>query len=76
MSGKGNQVVNCSISPTVSGKHHNSRPDPHWSPLQFEDYSKVVADMFDPAEKARSRAERFPEDCKKAFELGAELTVP
>ncbi|MGD8352924.1 MAG: flavodoxin family protein [Pseudomonadota bacterium] len=44
--------------------------------LQFEDYSKVVADMFDPAEKARSRAERFPEDCEKAFALGAELTRP
>jgi len=44
--------------------------------LQFEDYSKVVADIFDPDEKARSRAQRFPQDCKKAFQLGVELTEP
>lgn len=44
--------------------------------LQFEDYSKVVADIFDPAEKARSRAERFPDDCQKAYQLGVELTGP
>jgi multimeric flavodoxin WrbA len=42
--------------------------------LQFEDYSMVVADRFDPGQKARSRAERFPVDCERAFRLGAELT--
>lgn len=41
--------------------------------LQFDDYSKVVADRWDPAAKARSREERFPSDCKKAFHLGADL---
>lgn len=43
--------------------------------LQFEDYSKVVADIFDPADKSRSRAERFPVDCEKAYQLGVELTA-
>ena len=37
---------------------------------QFEDYSKVVADLFDPEEKARRREEVFPKDCEKAFEMG------
>jgi multimeric flavodoxin WrbA len=38
---------------------------------QFEDYSKVVADLFDPEEKAKRREEVFPIDCEKAFEMGA-----
>lgn len=41
--------------------------------LQFDDYSKVVADRFDPEQKAQRRAEVFPLDCRKAFELGARL---
>jgi multimeric flavodoxin WrbA len=41
--------------------------------LQFDDYSKYVADMFDPEAKAKRRREVFPDDCKKAFEMGAEL---
>jgi multimeric flavodoxin WrbA len=41
--------------------------------LQFEDYSRVVAPRFDPAHKARRRAEAFPEDCARAFALGARL---
>jgi multimeric flavodoxin WrbA len=40
---------------------------------QFDDYSKVVADRFDPEQKARQRKEVFPMDCKKAFELGVKL---
>ena len=40
---------------------------------QFEDYGKVYAPRFDPEKKARRRAEVFPEDCRRAFELGAEL---
>jgi multimeric flavodoxin WrbA len=40
---------------------------------QFEDYSKVDADRFDPEEKAKRRQEVFPEDCKKAYELGVKL---
>jgi multimeric flavodoxin WrbA len=38
---------------------------------QFEDYSKVVADLFDLQEKARRREEVFPQDCEKAFDMGA-----
>jgi multimeric flavodoxin WrbA len=38
---------------------------------QFEDYSKVVADLFDPEEKAKRREEVFPIDCEKAIEMGA-----
>ena len=41
--------------------------------LQFEDYSKVVADRWDPAAKAKSRKELFPVDCDKAFKLGVDL---
>ena len=38
---------------------------------QFEDYSKVVAEAFDPEQKAQRRKEVFPLDCQKAFEMGA-----
>jgi multimeric flavodoxin WrbA len=38
---------------------------------QFEDYSKVVADLFDPEKKAKRRKEIFPKDCEKAFDMGA-----
>lgn len=38
---------------------------------QFEDYSKVVGDGFDPEKKAQRRKEVFPLDCEKAFEMGA-----
>jgi hypothetical protein len=37
---------------------------------QFDDYSKYVATNFDPVEKAKRRAEVFPLDCEKAFEMG------
>ena len=37
---------------------------------QFDDYSKYVADSYDPVEKAKRRAEVFPLDCEKAFEMG------
>jgi len=38
---------------------------------QFKDYAKVVADRFDPEKKARRRQEVFPQDCDKAFAMGA-----
>lgn len=41
--------------------------------LQFTDYSKYVADRFNPEMKAARRRDVFPEDCRKAFELGARL---
>jgi multimeric flavodoxin WrbA len=40
---------------------------------QFQDYSKVYAPRFDPEKKANVRAEVFPIDCEKAFEMGARL---
>ncbi len=38
---------------------------------QFDDYSKYVSDAIDPVEKAKRREEIFPQDCNKAFEMGA-----
>ena len=43
--------------------------------LQFEDYDKVVFQYFDPEERKERRRTVFPEDCRKAFELGARLTT-
>ena len=37
---------------------------------QFDDYSKYVADRFDPEEKAKRREAVLPKDCEKAFEMG------
>jgi multimeric flavodoxin WrbA len=37
---------------------------------QFDDYSKVVATIFDPEKKAKRRKEVFPKDCEKAYEMG------
>ncbi len=41
--------------------------------LQFEDYDKGVFSYCDPAERRTRRREVFPQDCKRAFELGARL---
>jgi multimeric flavodoxin WrbA len=41
--------------------------------LQFDDYSKYVSTLFDAEEKKKHRDVQFPEDCKKAYELGARL---
>ena len=38
---------------------------------QFDDYSKMVPDRFDPDKKAKRRQEIFPLDCDRAFQLGA-----
>lgn len=40
---------------------------------QFDDYSRYEASMFNEEHKARVRAEQFPIDCRKAFEMGARL---
>lgn len=37
---------------------------------QFEDYSKVVSDAFDGAQKKKRRQEVFPKDCQKAYDMG------
>jgi multimeric flavodoxin WrbA len=41
--------------------------------FQFDDYSKYVATRIDPAQKAARRRDVFPQDRRKAFELGARL---
>lgn len=41
--------------------------------LQFEDYSKYVGDLFDPVKKAERRRKVFPEDCRKAYEMGQRM---
>jgi len=43
---------------------------------QFDDYSVMNAAMFDVQARAKRRAERFPLDCRKAFEMGARLATP
>lgn len=39
--------------------------------VQFNDYSKYETSAFNEEEKAKRRKEVFPEDCEKAFEMGA-----
>lgn len=41
--------------------------------FQFTDYSKYVSDLFDPEHKAARRRDVFPEDCRKAYDLGVRL---
>ena len=41
--------------------------------LQFADYDKMVFSYFDPEERRERRKTVFPEDCRKAFALGARL---
>lgn len=38
---------------------------------QFNDYSKYETSAFNEKEKAKRRKEVFPEDCQKAFDMGA-----
>ena len=40
---------------------------------QFRDYSKVVMERMDPAEKVKRREQVFPDDCRRAFELGRRI---
>ena len=42
---------------------------------QFSDYSLYEADRYDPAEKKKYRDEVFPEDCRRAFDLGRRLAL-
>lgn len=42
---------------------------------QFEDYSKVEASRFDAEAKAKRRAEVFPVDCQKAFDIGVRFAT-
>jgi hypothetical protein len=40
---------------------------------QFDDYSKYVFSMGDPVERVKNAEKTFPEDCKKAYDLGIRL---
>ncbi|MDX9872879.1 MAG: flavodoxin family protein [Clostridia bacterium] len=40
---------------------------------QFDDYAKYSSAKFDAAAKAARRKEVFPQDCQKAYDLGAKL---
>jgi multimeric flavodoxin WrbA len=40
---------------------------------QFPDYSKVVMEYMNPAEKAERREKVFPDDCRKAFRFGCRI---
>lgn len=42
---------------------------------QFEDYSKVVADGIDEAQRRKHREEIFPIDCENAYNLGVKLVT-
>ncbi|HJV34253.1 exonuclease domain-containing protein [Geomonas sp.] len=44
--------------------------------LQFEDYDKVVFSYCDPHERKKRHETVFPDDCRKAFELGERLVQP
>jgi multimeric flavodoxin WrbA len=41
--------------------------------LQFDDYSRYHAPLFDEASKRKGREERFPLELEKAFQMGARL---
>ena len=43
--------------------------------LQFDDYSKYESEMFDTEAKIKRHAEVFPNDCKRAFELGVRVAL-
>jgi len=40
---------------------------------QFDDYSKYETSGFNEAEKAKRRAEEFPKDCQRSFDMGMRL---
>ena len=41
--------------------------------LQFDDYAKYEAGIFDAEAKARRHEEVFPADCERAFAMGERL---
>lgn len=43
---------------------------------QFDDYSKYLTTVFDVDEKERRRREAFPQDCARAYDLGARIAKP
>jgi multimeric flavodoxin WrbA len=43
--------------------------------LQFNNYDKYESEWFDKEAKAKRHAEVFPQDCKRAFELGVRMAT-
>jgi len=43
--------------------------------FQFDDYSKYAAGIFDRSHKEKVRAEQWPIDCEKAYEIGKRLAT-
>lgn len=43
--------------------------------LQYSDYDKYESERFDKEAKAKRYAEVFPEDCRRAFELGVRMAT-
>ena len=41
--------------------------------LQFDDYDKYDSEAFDGKAKLKRRAEVFPDDCRRAFDLGIQF---
>lgn len=41
--------------------------------LQFEDYDRVVFSYCDPEERRQRRREVFPQDCRRAYDLGVRI---
>jgi multimeric flavodoxin WrbA len=41
--------------------------------LQYSDYDKFESELFDKEAKYKRHAEVFPEDCRRAFELGVRM---
>jgi multimeric flavodoxin WrbA len=42
---------------------------------QFSDYEKYESSMFSEEAKAKQKAEQFPIDCQKAFDMGAKFAL-
>lgn len=42
---------------------------------QFEDYSRVVSDLFDGGKKKERRQRVFPQDCGKAYDMGVRFAM-
>ena len=47
-----------------------------YNTYQFPDYANYVSTSWDETAKAKQRDEVFPEDCQKAFALGARALKP
>ena len=47
-----------------------------YNTYQFPDYANYVSTAWDETAKAKQRDEVFPEDCQKAFALGARALKP